>query len=59
MPDEQGRVWCDRCLRRVAPEERRQHRGGRGWERLRELTDEELSRLGASRPQPEELAWFW
>ncbi len=30
VPDEQGRVWCSRCRRRVTPEERRRHRGESG-----------------------------
>ena len=51
VPDEQGRVWCDRCWRRVTPEERRRHRGGRGWERVVELSEGELSRMGSRRSQ--------
>ncbi len=51
VPDEQGRVFCDHCRRRVTPEERRRHRGGRGWERLVELGEEELSRMGSRRSQ--------
>ncbi len=51
VPDEQGRVFCDHCRRRVTPEERRRHRGGRGWERLVELSEEELSRMGSRRSQ--------
>ncbi len=58
MPDEQGRVWCDRCLRRVTSEERRRHRGGRSRERERlvELTDGELEALRPRRPRPTEVA---
>ncbi|MDP9397287.1 MAG: hypothetical protein M3P96_05450 [Actinomycetota bacterium] len=58
VPDEQGRVWCDRCRRRVPPEERRRHRGGRGWERLVELSEEELSDMGSRRSQQPE-GWQW
>ncbi len=28
VPDEQGRVWCKRCRRRVPPEKRRRHAAG-------------------------------
>ena len=53
VPDEQGLVWCDRCWRRVTPEQRRRHRGGRGreWERLVELSEDELSRMRSRRSQ--------
>ncbi len=61
VPDEQGRVWCDRCLRRVTPEERRRHRGGRSRERERlvELTDGELETLHLRRPRRTEWGWNW
>ena len=47
VPDERGLVWCNRCWRRVTPVERRRHRGGHGreWERLVELSEEELDRM--------------
>ncbi len=51
VPDGQGRVWCERCRRRIPPEERRRHRGGRGWERLVELSEEELNRMGSHQSQ--------
>ncbi len=51
VPDEQGCVFCDRCRRRVTLEERRRHRGGRGWERLVELGEGELSCMGSRRSQ--------
>ncbi len=61
VPDEQGRVWCARCRRRVTPEKRRRHRGGRSRERERlvELTDGELEALHPRRPRPTEWGWNW
>ncbi len=49
VPDEQGRVWCTRCLRRVTPAERRGRRGA--WEGIVELSDEELEALRPRRPE--------
>ncbi len=61
VPDEQGRVWCDRCLRRVTPQERRRHRGGhsRERERLVELTEGELDALHPHRPRRTPWGWDW
>ncbi len=61
VPDEQGRVWCDQCLRRVTPEERRRHRGGhsRERERLVELTEDELEVLHPRRPRRTPWGWNW
>ncbi len=61
-PDGQGLVWCASCLRRVPPEVRRQHRGGGGWERLVELSAEEIDahqRVDVHRLAERDAGWPW
>ncbi len=62
VPDERGRVWCDRCLlRRVSPAEPRRHVGGRSRERERlvELTEDELEAFHSRRPRRSVWGWNW